>query len=37
VRYLDSLDTETATAVADYMSRMRGPIKNSDKMSNDEQ
>lgn len=35
VRYLDSLDTEEATAVADYMSRMRGPIKDRDKMNGD--
>jgi len=35
VRYLDSLDTEEATAVADYLSRMRGPIKDHDKMNND--
>lgn len=35
VRYLDSLDTEEATAVADYLSRMRGPIKDHDKMNSD--
>lgn len=35
VRYLDSLDTEEATAVADYLSRMRGPIKDRDKMNSD--
>ena len=35
VRYLDSLDTEEATAVADYLSRMRGPIKNRDRMNKD--
>jgi cytochrome c553 len=35
VRYLDSLDTEEATAVADYMSRMRGPIKDRDRMNSD--
>lgn len=35
VRYLDSLDTEEATAVADYVSRMRGPIKDHDKTNSD--
>ena len=35
VRFLDSLDTEEATAVADYLSRQRGPIKNRDRMNND--
>lgn len=35
VRYLDSLDTEEATAVADYLSRMRGPIKDRDRMNKD--
>ncbi|MDY6948170.1 MAG: c-type cytochrome, partial [Pseudomonadota bacterium] len=35
VRYLASLDTEEATAVADYLSRMRGPIKDRDRMNND--
>lgn len=35
VRYLDSLDTEETTAVADYLSRMRGPIKDHDKMNSD--
>lgn len=34
-RYLDSLDTEEATAVADYLSRMRGPIKDRDRMNSD--
>jgi cytochrome c553 len=35
VRYLDSLDTEEATAVADYLSRMRGPVKNREHMNSD--
>ena len=35
VRYLDSLDTEEATAVADYLSRMRGPIQDHDRMNSD--
>lgn len=35
VRYLDSLDTEEATAVADYLSRMRGPVKDRDRMNSD--
>lgn len=35
VRFLGSFDTEEATAVADYLSRLRGPIKNRDRMNND--
>ena len=35
VRYFDSLDTEEATAVADYLSRMRGPIRDHDRMNSD--
>jgi len=35
VRYLDSLDTEEATSVADYLSRMRGPVKDREHMNND--
>ena len=35
VRYLDSLDTEEATSVADYLSRMRGPVKDRDQMNSD--
>lgn len=35
VRFLDSLDTEESVAVADYLSRLRGPIKNRDRMNND--
>lgn len=35
VRYLDSLDTEEATAVADYLSRMRGPTKDRVRMNDD--
>jgi cytochrome c553 len=35
VRYLDSMDTEEASAVADYLSRMRGPVKDRGRMNND--
>ena len=35
VRYLDSLDTEETTAVADYLSRMRGPVQDHERMNND--
>lgn len=35
VRYLDSLDTEETTAVADYLSRMRGPIQDHNRMNSD--
>lgn len=35
VRYFDSLDTEEATAVADYLSRMRGPVKDRQRMNSD--
>jgi len=35
VRYLDSLDTEETTAVADYLSRMRGPIQDHERMNSD--
>lgn len=35
VRYFDSMDTEEATAVSDYLSRMRGPVKDRDKMNKD--
>ncbi|HEY0682271.1 MAG TPA: c-type cytochrome [Steroidobacter sp.] len=35
VRFLDSLDTEEATAVADYLSRMRGPVRDRDRMNSD--
>lgn len=35
VRYLDSLDTEETTAVADYLSRMRGPVQDHDKLNDD--
>lgn len=35
VRFLDSLDTEEATAVADYLSRMRGPVKDRERMNSD--
>jgi cytochrome c553 len=35
VRFLDSMDTEEATAVADYLSRMRGPVRDRERMNND--
>jgi cytochrome c553 len=35
VRYFDSLDTEEATAVADYLSRMRGPVKDHERLNSD--
>jgi cytochrome c553 len=35
VRFLDSLDREEVTAVADYLSRLRGPVKDRDRMNND--
>lgn len=35
VRFLDSLDTEEASAVADYLSRMRGPVKARERMNSD--
>jgi len=35
VRFLDSLDTQEATSVADYLSRMRGPVRDRDQMNND--
>ena len=35
VRYFDSLDTEEATAVADYLSRMRGPVRDRSRMNED--
>lgn len=34
-RYLDSLDTEETTAVADYLSRMRGPVQDRDRLNDD--
>ena len=35
VRFLDSLDTEEMTAVADYLSRMRGPVRDRAKLRED--
>ena len=35
VRFIDSLDTEEMTAVADYLSRMRGPVKDRSKLRDD--
>lgn len=35
VRFLDSLDTEEVTAVADYLSRMRGPTRDRTRMNSD--
>ena len=35
VRFLDSLDSEETSAVADYMSRMRGPARDRTKMNDD--
>lgn len=35
VRFLESLDTEEVTAVADYMSRMRGPTRDRARMNDD--
>jgi len=35
VRFLDSLDTDELTAVADYVSRLRGPTKDRSKLLDD--
>lgn len=35
VRFLDSLDTEELTAVADYLSRLRGPTRDRTRMNDD--
>lgn len=35
VRFLDSLDTEELTAVADYLSRMQGPTRDRSKLRDD--
>jgi cytochrome c553 len=35
VRFLDSLDTEELTALADYLSRMRGPTRDRARMNDD--
>jgi cytochrome c553 len=35
VRFIDSLDTEEMTAVADYLSRLRGPVRDRAKLRDD--
>jgi cytochrome c553 len=35
VRFIDSLDTEEMTAVADYLSRMRGPVRDRAQLRDD--
>lgn len=35
VRFLDSMDTDELTAVADYLSRMRGAVKDRDRLNHD--
>jgi cytochrome c553 len=35
VRFLDSFDTEEITAVADYLSRMRGPVRDRARLRDD--
>jgi cytochrome c553 len=35
VRFLDSLDTEEITAVADYLSRLRGPVRDRARLRDD--
>jgi cytochrome c553 len=35
VRFIDSLDTEEITAVADYLSRLRGPVRDRAKLRDD--
>jgi len=35
VRFIDSLDTEEMTAVADYLSRFRGPVRDRAKLRDD--
>ncbi|AMN46280.1 hypothetical protein ACG33_03990 [Steroidobacter denitrificans] len=35
IRFLDSLETEEMTAVADYLSRFRGPVRDRLRMHND--
>lgn len=35
VRFLDSLDTDELTAVADYLSRQRGPVRDRSKLRDD--
>jgi cytochrome c553 len=35
VRFLDSLNTEEVTAVADYLSRLRGPVRDRSRLNDD--
>jgi cytochrome c553 len=35
VRFIDSLDSEEMTAVADYLSRLRGPVRDRAKLRDD--
>lgn len=35
IRFIDSLDTEEMTAVADYLSRLRGPVRDRAKLRDD--
>jgi cytochrome c553 len=35
VRFIDSLDTDEITAVADYLSRLRGPVRDRTKLRDD--
>lgn len=35
VRFIDSLDTDEMTAVADYLSRLRGPLRDRSKLRDD--
>ncbi|HET9448652.1 MAG TPA: c-type cytochrome [Steroidobacteraceae bacterium] len=35
VRFIDSLDTDEMTAVADYLSRLRGPVRDRSKLRDD--
>jgi cytochrome c553 len=37
VRFIDSLDTDEMTAVADYLSRLRGPVRDRAKLRDDGQ
>jgi hypothetical protein len=35
VRFIDSLDTDEMTAVADYLSRLRGPVRDRAQLLDD--
>lgn len=35
VRFIDSLDTDEITAVSDYLSRLRGPVRDRAKLRDD--